>query len=262
MPLFPYKLNELLTEMQSNARLSPIISWTHSGNAFKIHEPLLFEEILLQKYFPRQTQINSFKRQLLYYGFDNLGNGIFAHPCFLKDKRHLCGQINHTNPTKSQREGKALIPSRRICGKRAKHALTQRLKVSRAFTKAKNTSTKKKQTPQMIACDVSSFKTSTAAPPQSLLAVPLISPLVHSREIQNQYWSRWMETPCVPLIAPFKMLLLDLPKEDQNLPLLSTGGSMLPPMNRLSGGLSQMDRLAVSLPQKKLDSLVEEQSQC
>ncbi|CAJ1932396.1 unnamed protein product [Cylindrotheca closterium] len=127
MTLFPYKLHELLSEMQANAHLSSIISWMPSGNAFKIHQPELFEAVLLQKYFPRQTQINSFKRQLLYYGFDNLGDCVFAHPCFLKDKRHLCGQITHTNPTKSQREANASIPSRRVRGKRAKQALRQSL---------------------------------------------------------------------------------------------------------------------------------------
>ncbi|CAJ1939035.1 unnamed protein product [Cylindrotheca closterium] len=94
-----------------------------------------------------QNKINSFKRQLIYYGFDNLGNGIFAHPCFLKDKRHQCGQINHTIPTKSQREGKALISSRRIRGKGAKHALRERLEIPGAASSYPDTKTTKKEAP-------------------------------------------------------------------------------------------------------------------
>ncbi|CAJ1933077.1 unnamed protein product [Cylindrotheca closterium] len=219
MPLFPYKLHELLTEMQSNDHLSSIISWMQSGNAFKIHEPLLFEEILLQKYFPRQTQINSFKRQLLYYGFDNLGNGIFAHPCFLKDKRHLCGQINHTNPTKSQREGMALIPSRRIRGKRAKHALTQRLKV-----------------PVPLISTLTAGSNDGDGGRQSSIHPTAI----HSGVIPNQYWT-FLDTSFSPKIASLRMLSFDLPTEDQNLPAPTE--PMVAPINRMSG-LSQMDSRA------------------
>ncbi|CAJ1933079.1 unnamed protein product [Cylindrotheca closterium] len=259
MPLFPYKLHELLTEMQSNDRLSSIISWTQSGNAFKIHEPLLFEEILLQKYFPRQTQINSFKRQLLYYGYDNLGNGIFAHPCFLKDKRHLCGQINHTNPTKSQREGKALILSRRIRGKRAKHALRQRLEVPATSTKASTTITKKEEAERSIAGAAAldsrdhsptSVTTSPAVPTTLSLATfsPGVIPMAlasngrlggsqqssmdtmpfHSpREMPNQYWSR-LKTFKAPLT---RMVSSDFAKEAKHLPGTAAGVSMFPPLN-------------------------------
>lgn len=209
MPLFPFKLHDLLTEMQSNASLSSIISWTPSGNAFKIHEPIIFQEILLPKYFPRQTQMSSFKRQLLYYGFDNLDDGIFAHPSFLKNKRHLCAQINHTNPTKSQREAKASIPSRRIRGKRAKHALRQKLEVS-AACKADIADTKATISVARSASSIPSgdslrsAKVSKAPDPRPLSTIPLhtlipegqgrqfsFSPaLVQYREMPTQYWGR------------------------------------------------------------------------
>ncbi|CAJ1956713.1 unnamed protein product [Cylindrotheca closterium] len=273
MSLFPYKLHELLTEMQSNDHLSSIISWTQSGGAFKIHEPLVFEEILLQKYFPRQTQLNSFKRQLLYYGFDNLGDGIFAHPCFLKDKRHLCGQINHTNPTKSQREGKALISSRRVRGKRAKHVIRERLEASAASaitnTKKEEAARTTESAPAFIPSPDPLRSGGTTSPVLSVplsLVPPLASPLARpgsnnrqggcdqpsliplllhsSREMPNQYWSR-LNNSCAPLSRMVSNEDHCLPAstvvsmEGQNLPLSSTGiSSMFPRMKQMPSGLT------------------------
>ena len=201
MPLFPYKLHELLTEMQSNAHLSSIISWVSQGNAFKIHEPELFEEVLLKKYFPRQTKINSFKRQLLYYGFDNLGDCMFAHPCFLKDKRHLCGQINHSNPTKSQREANTAIPSRRLRGKRAKQALRHKLAMAPSQVELLNEQTRTSPMPQVA----QGFAALPAAPflPVQTTSNQVERPsaftqaLLHSRATPLDYW-RSMNTVCTP----------------------------------------------------------------
>jgi hypothetical protein len=123
MSLFPYKLHQLLTDIDANYPLSSIVSWLPSGKAFQIHQPELFEDILLHKYFPRQTQMKSFKRQLQYYGFDNLGDYVFAHPHFLQGQKHHCGQITHTLPTKSQKAANATLRSRRVLDKRAKQAL-------------------------------------------------------------------------------------------------------------------------------------------
>ncbi|CAJ1965992.1 unnamed protein product [Cylindrotheca closterium] len=249
MPLFPYKLHELLSEMEKNADLSSIISWTRSGNAFKIHEPLLFEAILLQKYFPRQTQINSFKRQLIYYGFDNLGNGIFAHPCFLKDRRHLCGQINHTVPTKSQREGKALISSRNTLGRRAKHALRQRLEVSPASIQATTTTTttkKKEEAPRSSATGDPTLRhvmtSPTPLPPVPLPLQSSSSPPILARsalEMPNQFWSGGhmntsSYTPPATMI-PLRLFSMNQPKANQNLSL-STQGSMFPRMSHQVSG--------------------------
>jgi len=49
--------------------------------------------------------VNSFKRQLQYYDFKNFGDNLFSHPCFVRGQRHLCGQIIHQLPTKSQKAG-------------------------------------------------------------------------------------------------------------------------------------------------------------
>lgn len=251
MTLFPYKLHELLTEMQANAHLSSIISWMPSGNAFKLHRPELFEVVLLQKYFPRQTQINSFKRQLLYYGFDNLGDGIFAHPCFLKDKRHLCGQITHTNPTKSQREGNASIPSRRVRGKRAKQALRQNL--SKA-AKANKTSKKTKKSAGLLATmqpvslpqvGASALAPSAplAAPPSPLMSAPamindaqavssLQQMLLQAHDKPNQYWDHLHLSFMAPTLSTLALA------QSNGLPL-SQVANMLP-MSFNKGGMSSM----------------------
>lgn len=127
MSLFPYKLHKLLTEIDSNCHLSSIVSWMPSGKAFQIHQPELFEELLLHKYFPRQSQMKSFKRQLQYYGFHNLGDCIFVHPHFLRGQKNMCGEITHTLPTKSQKMGNAATTPRRTLGKREKRALRKSL---------------------------------------------------------------------------------------------------------------------------------------
>lgn len=102
MPLFPYTLHELLDDVEDDEELSAIISWLPDGKSFRLHNPILFEKRLLQKYFPRQSQLKSFMRQLQYYGFDNFGDGLFSHPRFLKGQQKLCGQIIHQLPTKNQ----------------------------------------------------------------------------------------------------------------------------------------------------------------
>lgn len=101
MSSFPYKLHQLLTELENNDELSSIISWLPSGEGFRIHQPLAFENVLLKKYFPRQSKIKSFKRQVQYYGFENLGKGSYTHPCFVRGKRSLCGKIIHKLPMKA-----------------------------------------------------------------------------------------------------------------------------------------------------------------
>ncbi|CAJ1959522.1 unnamed protein product [Cylindrotheca closterium] len=103
MPAFPYKLHELLDDVNDDAELSAIISWLPEGTSFRIHSYEQFEKRLLKQYFPRQTQIKSFMRQLQYYDFENFGGGLFSHPCFKRGLRNKCGQILHQLPTKSQK---------------------------------------------------------------------------------------------------------------------------------------------------------------
>ena len=111
MPNFPYKLHKLLERVEEDEELKSIISWLPDGKTFKLHSQEGFEQRLLREYFPRQTQIKSFMRQLQYYDFENFGDGIFRHPCFVRGQRNLCGQIMHQLPTKNQKKsGKSTRP--------------------------------------------------------------------------------------------------------------------------------------------------------
>lgn len=86
MPLFPYKLHQLLDEVDESDELKQIVSWLPGGEAFKLYSADLFEEKVLKTYFPRQSRVKSFLRQLQYYGFENFGEGVFSHPKFRRGK--------------------------------------------------------------------------------------------------------------------------------------------------------------------------------
>eukprot|EP00980_Cylindrotheca_fusiformis_P022167 scaffold9069_cov90-Cylindrotheca_fusiformis.AAC.4 len=100
MASFPYKLYQLLTNVEGNEELSAIISWLPSTDGFRIHEPEVFEEVLLRKFFPKQSKLKSFKRQLQYYGFENLGRNSYKHNCLRRGHKSLCGKILHKLPVK------------------------------------------------------------------------------------------------------------------------------------------------------------------
>jgi hypothetical protein len=190
MSLFPYKLHQLLTDIDANCPLSSIVSWLPSGKAFQIHQPELFEDILLHKYFPRQTQMKSFKRQLQYYGFDNLGDCIFAHPHFLQGQKHHCGQITHTLPTKSQKAANATLQSRRVLGKREKQALRNTL--------TKTTS----QAPKLQPFVAQETPVSSPKSPPALGTSSLQQVLLLRRDKPLQYWDRLNHLATQQAIVP------------------------------------------------------------
>jgi len=95
---FPFKLHRLLEDAEKNGRWSPIVSWTPSGKAFKIHKPKEFAALVMPRYFD-QTKYRSFQRQLYIYGFvrkdksssspkDELG--AYAHELFVRGSAELC----------------------------------------------------------------------------------------------------------------------------------------------------------------------------
>lgn len=59
---FAYKLHILLCDMEAVGN-EHIISWVEDGNAFKIHDPHTFKEIIQPRYF-RQSKTSSFVRQV------------------------------------------------------------------------------------------------------------------------------------------------------------------------------------------------------
>lgn len=60
---FPFKLHQLLEEAEE-CGTDHIISWLPSGEAFKIHDPDVFLDSVMTKYF-KMTKIKSFTRQLV-----------------------------------------------------------------------------------------------------------------------------------------------------------------------------------------------------
>ena len=120
MVAFPYKLHQLLEAVENDNEVSAIISWLPEGTSFRVYSYAEFEKKLLKKYFPRQTQVKSFKRQLQYYDFENFGDGFFSHPCFRRGRGNLCGQILHQLPTQSQKANGGLTRPRKIRGRKKK----------------------------------------------------------------------------------------------------------------------------------------------
>jgi hypothetical protein len=85
---FPIKLHHLLEESEASG-LGHIISWQPHGRAFKIHNPTLFTDTIMQKYFPKMRKLPSLQRQFNLYGFERLTRdgpdaGAYYHEAFLR----------------------------------------------------------------------------------------------------------------------------------------------------------------------------------
>ena len=90
---FPGMLREILSDDEH----AHIISWSHSGKHFVIHDIHLFTTVILPKYF-RQVIFRSFVRKLNRWGFKSLGISkavapSFGHIHFLKDAPELTARI-------------------------------------------------------------------------------------------------------------------------------------------------------------------------
>ncbi len=85
---FPIKLHLLLEECEASG-LGHIISWQPHGRAFKIHNPTLFTQTIMQNYFPKMRKLPSLQRQFNLYGFERLtrdgpDSGAYYHEAFLR----------------------------------------------------------------------------------------------------------------------------------------------------------------------------------
>lgn len=98
---FPMKLHRLLTTLEADGQDS-IVGFVEDGTAFRIHQPDLFEQEIIPKYF-RHTKLRSFSRQLNMYGFQRIAEGAntgaFAHTLFLKDRPELCKGMERVGET-------------------------------------------------------------------------------------------------------------------------------------------------------------------
>ena len=92
--IFPERLFRMLDDIdQKQAHLSHIITWHPIDlNSFVIHKPVDFAREVMPVYFPAQTKVSSFQRQLKNYGFQlyqqrkKNGRMIYCHPHFCRGK--------------------------------------------------------------------------------------------------------------------------------------------------------------------------------
>lgn len=92
IPAFPWRLHDLLDDAEAND-YEHIVSWQNGGQGFKVHDPKVFAQSIMPKYF-NQTQYKSFQRQLNIYGFQRMlhgGNkGAYTHDLFVRGNADLC----------------------------------------------------------------------------------------------------------------------------------------------------------------------------
>lgn len=95
---FPQKLYRMLEETEARG-LSHIVSFTPSGDAFRIHDKRAFMAEVSPEYF-RQKNLQSFKRQLNHYDFRLMHGGVedgaYKHEHFRKGRPDLLHRIRRT----------------------------------------------------------------------------------------------------------------------------------------------------------------------
>ena len=77
--------------------LDHIVGWQPNNLCFRVRDPLAFLEIVIPMYFPCQSKIKSFQRQLGLYGFTRIRAGphlgAYSHPAFRRYDRQSCLNI-------------------------------------------------------------------------------------------------------------------------------------------------------------------------
>lgn len=103
---FPKTLYRLLEETMENGE-DDIISFTDSGQAFRIHDPVAFSRKICPRYF-RHSQVHSFQRQLNKYGFLRITSGpergAYYHPLLQRGLPQLCVGIRRVYESKTNVE--------------------------------------------------------------------------------------------------------------------------------------------------------------
>lgn len=104
---FPSKLYNLILDAEAEGQ-DHIVSWTANGSAFRIHDPQAFIRDIVPRYF-KQRKLDSFKRQLLLYGFDRIPRGpeegAYAHNFFLRGRPELTKKIKRLKQSEKMRRG-------------------------------------------------------------------------------------------------------------------------------------------------------------
>ncbi len=97
---FPIKLHRMLDQIENEEKeLKSTVSWQPHGRCFVVHEPKLFEESVLGRFF-QQNKYQSFQRQLNLYGFRRITKGPdrggYYHELFLRNREFLCCKMKRT----------------------------------------------------------------------------------------------------------------------------------------------------------------------
>lgn len=108
---FVKKLNEILMEKNNQAA----ISWTSSGEAFRINDIQNFSEKVLPKHF-KHRNFSSFVRLLNMYGFHKTKEDLFEyfHPDFKRGEPKLLAKIQRKNSDSVSKQKAVSSLSQRI----------------------------------------------------------------------------------------------------------------------------------------------------
>lgn len=102
---FPWRLHQMLEEIEK-AGEDNIVSWLQDGMHFQVHNPQLFVQHTIPKFF-KQKSYKSFQRQLHLYGFQRVlegpNRGAYFHESFLKENRKLSLEISRIKAPKRRR---------------------------------------------------------------------------------------------------------------------------------------------------------------
>lgn len=90
---------------EKEPELAEVISWLPDGKCFRVHDVKEFEDKVQAKFFGKQANYTSFRRQLNLWGFKRVNErgqnyGSYIHPKFCKDDEYLCRTM--TRPMKSK----------------------------------------------------------------------------------------------------------------------------------------------------------------
>ena len=106
---FPRRLHEVLNEIEREG-YEAVVSWQPHGRCFIIHQPRLFDQIVMPKYFG-QSKFSSFQRQLNLYGFNRITQGLdrggYYHEAFLRGKPALTRFVERRRVKGTTIRGKA-----------------------------------------------------------------------------------------------------------------------------------------------------------
>lgn len=91
---FPFILHDLLQDCSEISEWTKTVSWTQPhGRSFTVHNRKEFEATIMPLYFQGKT-MESFLRQLSYYGFLRVNNHCeYYHQFFLEGRQDLCRHI-------------------------------------------------------------------------------------------------------------------------------------------------------------------------